>query len=486
MMARRGWAQSRGAGIGARNTLPLSRSPGQQEQPMYHPTRISDTAPAMNGRDPHTARKLDVVQRANVGGLEAVLARLQWGKDDIGYSLHVNSSSHTTAGLQATDFLNYLGFGRSDRCSFTGFQRWVNEDFNVDQFVTAFNNGYAHLGKAESALGACGFSLPQPEGWGFYFGQPSGRSHRGPDGVSGDGHTATDVKSMKSAEDDRFQFRFSFIDTGRDKAFVTHYRPKHLPVSSEVRGVFGYLGLSEFRDCPEFDFEPCFFRTLRFIPREQDMWGENVSRAHGAFDAHTSQFSPGVESLLAANAAMETVGMSFLRLEGPAERMKADIATKVIRPAKSGTIRTSTKMSTSTSAIPDSFDVAISFAGSEREHAQQLAEAVRGAGFAVFYDDFYPEQLWGKNLTVFFDEIFRKKARYCVMFVSKEYQVCKWTIHEAGSALARALEEKGAEYILPVRVDDTELVGLLPAIGYVPISTGVDKIAEMLIKKLRS
>jgi hypothetical protein len=101
---------------------------------------------------------------------------------------------------------------------------------------------------------------------------------------------------------------------------------------SEVRGVFGYLGLSEFRDCPEFDFEPCFFRTVRFVPREQDMWGENVSRAHGAFDAHASQFSPGVESLLSANAAMETVGMSFLRLDGPAERMKADIATKVIRP----------------------------------------------------------------------------------------------------------------------------------------------------------
>jgi hypothetical protein len=457
---------------------------------MYDSTRISDAAATMNGRDPHTALKSEVVRRANVGHLEVALARLQWGKDEIGYSLHVNPSSFTSAGLQTTDFLGYLGFQRSDRCSFTGFQRcyctWVSEGFSVEEFAAAFNGGYTHLGKAQSALEACGFSLPQPEGWGFFYGQQRDRAHRGPEEIPGNGHTAVKVDRMKSTEDDRFQFRFTFIDTGRDKAFVTHYRPKHLPVSSEVRGVFGYLGLTEFLDCPEFDFDPCFFRTVRFVPRENDMWGENVDWAHRRFDAHASQFSPGVESLLAANAAVETVGMSFLRLMRPAERMKADIAMKVIRPVKAGAVRTSTMMKTSTSAMPDSFDVAISFAGTEREHAQQLADAVRGAGYAVFYDDFYPEQLWGKNLGVFFDEIFRKKARYCVMFVSREYRARKWTIHEARSAQARALEEKGAEYILPIRVDDTELEGLLPTIGYVPISTGIDRIGEMLIKKLRS
>jgi hypothetical protein len=77
------------------------------------------------------------------------------------------------------------------------------------------------------------------------------------------------------------------------------------------------------------------------------------------------------------------------------------------------------------------------------------------------------------------------KARYCVMFISKEYQARKWTVHEARSAQARAFEEKGAEYILPIRVDDTELEGLLPTIGYVPIATGIDRIGEMLIAKLK-
>ena len=87
---------------------------------------------------------------------------------------------------------------------------------------------------------------------------------------------------------------------------------------------------------------------------------------------------------------------------------------------------------------------------------------------------------------MFFDEIFRKRARFCVMFVSKEYQDRKWTIHEARSAQARALEEKGNEYILPIQVDGTELEGLLPTVGYVPISAGIEKIADMLVKKLKS
>lgn len=66
------------------------------------------------------------------------------------------------------------------------------------------------------------------------------------------------------------------------------------------------------------------------------------------------------------------------------------------------------------------------------------------------------------------------------MSVSREYRERKWTIHEARSAQARALEEKGNEYILPIRIDDTELERLLPTIGYVPISTGIGKIGEML------
>jgi hypothetical protein len=447
----------------------------------------------MQNRDPHSALTCKVVKKINAGHLEVVLAQLQWGKDDKGYSLHVNPTSFSTAGLQTTDFLAYLGFQRNDRCSFTSFQRcyskWVLEDFNIEEFATAFNAGFEHLDRAQQSLQACGFILPQPEGWGFYSGQDGSRSTwRGPAGISGDGHTGQKVESMKATEDERFLFHFTFLDDGRDKAFVTHYRPKHLPLSSELNGVFKILGLQEFSNCPQFDFEPCFFHTLKFVSRGNNIWDSNVELAHGAFDAHATRFSPGIESLLAANAAVESVGMTFLPITKPAERMRTDIENKVSRPSKPvlaiAPRPAPNRPAPAADHIPDSFDVAISFAGTERQYALRLAEILRNAGYAVFYDDFYPEQLWGKNLTIFFDEIFRKKARFCVMFVSAEYQKRKWTSHEARSAQARALEEKGNEYILPIRVDGTELEGLLPTIGYVPIESGVEKIGDMLIKKL--
>lgn len=208
--------------------------------------------------------------------------------------------------------------------------------------------------------------------------------------------------------------------------------------------------------------------------------------AHRSFDALATHFSPGIEGLLAANAAVETVGMTFLPLTKPAERMRVDIATKVVQPTKptASQARTAPRARPPAATIPDNFDVAISFAGTERESALKLAETLRDAGYAVFYDDFFPEQLWGKNLAIFFDEIFRKKARFCVMFISKEYRQRVWTIHEARSAQARAVAEKGNEYILPIQVDETELEGLLPTIGYVPITVGIEKIGAMLIKKL--
>jgi hypothetical protein len=442
----------------------------------------------MRGRDHHSALKSETVAKVNAGHIEIVVAKLQWGKDDKAFTLHVNPTSFSTAGLQTTDWLAYLGFQRNDRCTFTSFQRCyskeVPEHFDVQAFATAFNAGYAYLQKAQNSLQVCGFMLPQPEGWGFFHGTASGRSYREHSGISGDGHTAMKTESMKKTEDDKFLFRFSFIDTGQEKAFVTHYRPKHPPLSSELRSLFKHLGLHEFTECPEFDFEPCFFRTLQFVPRGDNFWGGNVDAAHRAFDAHDKQFSSALESLLAANSAVEAVGLTFLPFEKPAARMRVDIASNVSRPSKP--IARPTGKTPAATALPDSFDVAISFAGSERSHAEKLAEIVRGAGYDVFYDNYYPEHLWGKNLPVFFDEIFRKRARFCVMFVSKEYQDRKWTIHEARSAQARALEQKGKEYILPIRVDDTELEGLLPTVGYLPIATGIDKIGEMLLKKLQA
>jgi hypothetical protein len=349
----------------------------------------------MPARDHHTALKSEAVAKVNAGHIEIVLAKLQSSKDDKVFTLHVNPSSYSSAGIQTTDWLAYLGFQRSDRCQFTNFGRCyskeVPEGFDVQAFASAFNAGFGHLQRAQSSLEACGFSLPQPEGWAFFHGISGGRSHRGPAAMSGDGHTAMKTDAMKKTEDDKFLFRFTFIDTGREKGFVTHYRPKHPPLSSELRSVFKYLGLREFKDCPEFDFEACYYRTLGLIARGDNPFAGNVEYAHRMFDAHNTQFSPAIETLLAANAATEAVGMGFLPFEKPASRMLADIASNVVRPAKPKAPPKGTMASPPAPTLPDGFDVAISFAGTERNQAETLAGILRGAGYAVFYDNYYPE-----------------------------------------------------------------------------------------------
>lgn len=448
----------------------------------------------MRGRDPHSALKSDIVAKANQHALEVVLARLQWGKDDVAFSFHVNPTSFSSAGLQTTDFLSFLGFTRHDQCPFTSFRRcytrWVDEGFDVAAFPDTFTRAFRLMDQAARGFEGCGFLLPQPEGWAFFHGRPGGNSRRALPALAGDGHTARQTQSMKQTEDENFAFRFTFVETDHGKAFVTHYRPKHLPLSSEVSGVFNYLGLKQFAQCPEFDFEPCYYRTLRYESRGDSPFDNNTEYAHRGFDAHARSFSPSVRDLLAANVEIDKTGLSLLPLAAPAERLRADIAVNVGRPeaaSRPRAVATPTQNSASSApAMPDAFDVAISFAGTEREYARQLAEQLKAAGFSVFYDDFYPDQLWGKNLTSFFDEVFRKRARFCVVFISQEYRDRKWTIHEVRSAQARALEEKGKEYILPVRVDATDLDGLLPTLGYVPIALGIEKIGELLIKKLQS
>jgi hypothetical protein len=74
--------------------------------------------------------------------------------------------------------------------------------------------------------------------------------------------------------------------------------------------------------------------------------------------------------------------------------------------------------------------------------------------------------LWGKDLYTHLDEVYRKRARFCVVFLSKHYRNKLWTNHERESAQARAFEEK-EEYILPVKFDDTEIPGIKPTIAYI-------------------
>jgi hypothetical protein len=134
--------------------------------------------------------------------------------------------------------------------------------------------------------------------------------------------------------------------------------------------------------------------------------------------------------------------------------------------------------------VPKTYDVALSFAGEDREYVEKIATELRDAGVSVFYDTFQRAELWGKNLVDHLAEIYQKRSRYVVMFISKPYVEKAWTKHERQHAQARALLAK-EEYILPARFDDTEVPGMTTTVGHVDLrSTTPAELVGLILTKL--
>ncbi len=75
------------------------------------------------------------------------------------------------------------------------------------------------------------------------------------------------------------------------------------------------------------------------------------------------------------------------------------------------------------------YDVALSFAGENRAVVERFATLLKAQGLKVFYDTWEQASLWGRNLYQHLDEVYSKKARFCVMFLSTQYAAKAWTNH---------------------------------------------------------
>ena len=115
------------------------------------------------------------------------------------------------------------------------------------------------------------------------------------------------------------------------------------------------------------------------------------------------------------------------------------------------------------------YDVALSFAGEQREYVEEVAKDLKSRGILVFYDDYERGALWGKDLYAHLSDVYYRMCRYCIIFVSAEYAAKVWPNLERRSAQSRALKEK-QEYILPARFDGTEIPGLLDTVGYIDLN----------------
>jgi CheY-like chemotaxis protein len=130
------------------------------------------------------------------------------------------------------------------------------------------------------------------------------------------------------------------------------------------------------------------------------------------------------------------------------------------------------------------YDVALSFAGEDREIVEKLAKSLQEEKIKVFYDDYEKAHLWGKNLYEHLQSVYRDKACFCIIFLSEAYARKLWTKHELEQAQARAFRER-REYILPVRLDDTKIPQINETVGYIDLRhTPVEELKELILSKL--
>lgn len=110
------------------------------------------------------------------------------------------------------------------------------------------------------------------------------------------------------------------------------------------------------------------------------------------------------------------------------------------------------------------FDLAVSFAGEDRALVKDVVDELK-KDLRVFYDEDLQVESWGRDGIEYFSDVYFNKCKYVVMFVSAAYAKKMWTRTERRAALARAATEERV-YLLPVRLDDTKLPGLLPTTLY--------------------
>ena len=132
------------------------------------------------------------------------------------------------------------------------------------------------------------------------------------------------------------------------------------------------------------------------------------------------------------------------------------------------------------------WDVALSFAGEQREYVERVAAALKARGVRCFYDADEQVELWGRHLAEELPAVYAGQAAVVVVFISAEYAAGDWTRVERRAALARAVRER-REYVLPARFDDTVLPGLLDDVVAVDLRRHApERFADLVAAKLAS
>jgi hypothetical protein len=130
------------------------------------------------------------------------------------------------------------------------------------------------------------------------------------------------------------------------------------------------------------------------------------------------------------------------------------------------------------------YDLAISFAGEQRDLAGNLARRLDASGYSVFFDEFRQAELWGSDLSIALSDVYSRQSRYCLILLSTDYLIKPWTNHERQSAISQFISRR-SDYILCLKIDDVDLPGFPTIVGYLSLhQVGLDGVYGLLLRKL--
>lgn len=131
------------------------------------------------------------------------------------------------------------------------------------------------------------------------------------------------------------------------------------------------------------------------------------------------------------------------------------------------------------------FDVALSFAGQDRPHAEAVARAMQSLGLRVFYDKDHYAHLWGKRRTEY-ENIYGPDSAFVVPMISKHYAEREWAQWEFETAKREAKNRK-VDFLLPIRLDNSRQFGLTDDHNYLRVDDFTpEEIAQALKTKLEA
>jgi hypothetical protein len=107
--------------------------------------------------------------------------------------------------------------------------------------------------------------------------------------------------------------------------------------------------------------------------------------------------------------------------------------------------------------------VAFSLAGEQRQLVLAIAQEVEAIlGYAtVFYDEWYEHWIAGSDADLLVQKIYGEQAELVVLCVSESYGEKPWTRTEHRAIRARFMQTADRAQILPIRVGDGEVEGIL-------------------------